>query len=738
MLPRSIWLFLISLFLLLGNEPFARSHADDTTTTPGSSQWGLKQSPPRQKFERELLALFDTSKVGGQLGLTVWSQKGRKWLHTVRPDTPFTPASTLKLLTTSAALHYIEPNWRPQTVVRLYGLHEGKTFKGRMVVVGKGDPNISGRYYSDPLAVLRIWADSLKSLGIDTLQGAIEVDRFWFPDPLYPATWANRFKDQWFAAEISALAFNDNCALLRILPGASPGDSLVVSVQPELDFFQIDQQNAKTVTGKRRRIRYSLDPLINKVTISGTIGADAPPFEATIPVRQSQFWFEAAMREALLQSGIELVPEPTSALLPLWSELRFTTAPLASIISEINSRSHNFYAETLLRLIGAQTEGTASVANGLQAVYRFLKKSKIDSASFTLLDGSGLSLGNRVQPRAMNLLLQRMLSHPQFDLWWHSLAWPNSGSRMKGLAYPYRTRYKTGFVAGVQGLAGYITTALDDTLTVTLYINGYTSSDSKARELMDELWMRLVDHEDAERKQLHLARIAFRSISKEKDLQTKIKQLTSQWIGTPYSLLGTGEGSQGEVADEPLIQLDEMNCVTMIENALAISRAANEEEILSSLLKIRYSGLKFDFSHRNHFFVDDWIKNNEKKGVVSLLRLPGDTLWTRTMNRRYFYSLNGLDTTSIANTPSKLWVLPREKAIPYLDSLRGDEMLGIAFVGKLDWLWVTHTGLLLLNKEETPTLRHASSLRKMVADQLITDYLQEQKGVQAIILFKLL
>lgn len=709
-------------------------------TTPGSSHWGLEQSTARLRFEQELLQFFDSAQTGGRIGLTVWSQKERKWLHTIRPDTAFTPASTLKLLTTATALDTFDPNWRPQTLARLYGKQEGKRFRGRLSIVGRGDPSLSGRFFSDPLEPLRLWADTLKSIGIDTIVGSIEVDRLWFPDPAFPETWAPRFRDRWFGAEITALSFNDNCALLRILPGAAAGDSVIVSVQPQLNHFQVEQRSAQTITGKRRNIRYALDRHSNTVTVSGSIGVDARPLEVAIPVRHSQYWFESALREALRQSGIELVPESHPLLLPLFGELQFTSAPLASIMTEVNTRSQNFYAESLLRLIGAEKGGIASVAEGHKAVRSLLLRSEIDPEAFTLLDGSGLSLGNRVEPRAINLLLQRMLAHPQLNLWWNSLAWPGVGSRMRGFAYPYRTRYKTGFVSQVQGLAGYITTALGDTLTVALYMNGYSAADHKAREMMDALWMRIADHEDAERRQLHLARLAHATVSDVSARQKRILQLSSQWIGTPYVASPTGEGARGEISDAPLIRIDGMDCVTFVENSLAIAHAPSPDSILSTLTRIRYRDGVADFRHRNHFLVDDWIAENSRKGVIALQRLPGDTLWNRTMGRRFFAQANGLDSSGVKDLPSTLWLLPREKAISYLENLRSkeEEVMGIALIGKPEWLWATHVGLLLLKPDRSPTLRHASTLRKIVTDQSVIDYLQEQKSIQGILLFKIL
>ena len=734
-LPRlaPLWALLLCAPLFGAKAPAA---PDTVVRTPSSEAWGLKQTAPRAAFERRLLDAFDSSGLGGRIGLVVHSARAGGYLHAVRPDTAFTPASTLKLVVTSTALATFPEDWAPQTLLRLYGHPEGRRFHGRLSIVGRGDPSVSGRFYGDPLFVLRSWCDSLRALGVDTLVGEIEVDRFWYPDPPSPETWERRFLDSWYGAQVTALAFNDNCALLRILPGAAPGDSVTVSVQPNLPLFEVDRSGAKTVAGKRRRIRYALDRLDDKVTVTGEIGADAMPMEAVIPVRQSQFWFEEAFREAMRLSGIEVVPESAPSPLPLHGELRMTTVPLRSIVAEINQRSQNFYAETLLRQIGAKEGGVPSVENGLRAERRFLAEAGIDTSRMTLLDGSGLSLGNRVTPREMNKLLQFMLRSPRLDAWWSSLAWPDAGTRMPRLEFGYRTRFKTGYVGGVQGLAGYVATALGDTLCVTLYVNGYKGPDQAARDLMDSLWKSIADHEDAERAGLRLARLDWEAGRGETGLERRIDFFSKRMLGRPYLLGPTGEGARGEISDRPLIRPDSLDCVTFVEHVLALALARDPEEVLPRLTELRYRGGKADFASRNHFFVEDWMRGGNRD-LVRPRAFPDEVVEKRTMGRRKFAALNGLDTAGIEDPVSSLAYLPRERAVALFDTLRSDRfrVSGVAFVDDVDWLWATHVGLVVQDSGKTALLRHASSKAGGVAERKLSDYLKSRPKLKGVVLF---
>jgi hypothetical protein len=84
-------------------------------------------------------------------------------LTDVRAKEFFTPASTLKTLTTAAAISLLPSNYAPETILHLEGSLKGKTFAGFVRVQGMGDPNISGRFYSSPFFLLHAMADSLRA-----------------------------------------------------------------------------------------------------------------------------------------------------------------------------------------------------------------------------------------------------------------------------------------------------------------------------------------------------------------------------------------------------------------------------------------------------------------------------------------------------------------------------------------------------------------------------------------------
>ena len=133
--------------------------------------------------------IVDSLAPGSLFGLSIRSLHTGKQIATVNADSFFTPASTMKTVTTAAALDYLPLNFQAKTSVHMEGSFAGKTFSGVIRLRGEGDPNISARFYSQPFYVLHQFADSIRSKNIDTLQIRIELDTTYFSGPRKPDHW---------------------------------------------------------------------------------------------------------------------------------------------------------------------------------------------------------------------------------------------------------------------------------------------------------------------------------------------------------------------------------------------------------------------------------------------------------------------------------------------------------------------------------------------------------------------
>lgn len=708
----------------------------------------------------EFSILKDSIAPDAILGMSVYSLKKDKFLYQINGEKLFRPASTFKLLVTATAIDTFPLDFYPKTKVRLDGELKGNNFYGNLTLIGGADPNVSGRYFDNALTAMRSWVDSLKAQGIDTISGSILIDTNFLQDPLRPSTWEKRFFDRWYGAVISALNYNDNCVRVivstpeysdvekaEIKDNKDFEDTVAVNFEPDLGVYKVIKDEAKVVNSKRKRIKWELNPDSNIITISGTFGYRANQMSLSIPVRDPKDFFRKAFIAALDSNGIvydsnfsieKLKQEKVFPLQP-WGEFYFKTAPILSILDEINQRSQNLHAETLLRLVGNQYYGKASLENGIKAEHEFLNRIGLDTTEFIIKDGSGLSYGNRVVPNNISLLLKRMAKHPNKEYYMNSLGLPGisgaSASRMRNVESAHRIRVKTGFVNNTQGLCGYIRTSDDDTLAVALYLNSYQVRDNIARGFMDTMWTRLVDLHNMEQKHLIKARKQWYKAEEIKPLQERLEFFSALQVGSPYISNGPmGEGALAKIERKPRINMDGFDCVTFIEHVMALAYAKQSVDILPKLNSIRYLNGEVAYEKRNHFFVEDWLKNN--KAYVEQIHFDRDSVASRFSDKQWFYNLKGLKYNK-ENPNTELSFLSYREALGVASYWPlPDGIYGIGYIGGFSKLWITHTGFISKKANQKPIFRHASSSGEVKEEDWL-GYL-EKRGTKCkgVVIFK--
>jgi D-alanyl-D-alanine carboxypeptidase len=194
----------------------------------------------------------------------------------------------------------------------------------------------------------------------------------------------------------------------------------------------------------------------------------------------------AALNTALEATGIGVEDEPETGELPSRGVevAAIRSAPLSQLLATQNHGSVNFYAETLLKAIGADATGEAgSTATGAQAVQGWAADRRVRAQ---VRDGSGLSYENRVSVEGLVTLLLLAARAPWGEALASSLPGPGEGTigqRLTGL--PVRAKTGTLFEVPVSSLAGYVTDGGGDTVAFAVISRGIDKS--SASRIEDEI-----------------------------------------------------------------------------------------------------------------------------------------------------------------------------------------------------------------------------------------------------------
>jgi len=422
---------------------------------------------------RELrVATEQARRVAPALGVHVVDVASGETVYGFEPDRNRIIASNTKLLTSAAAVDLLTPGHFIETSLRANGLVAGGELQGDLAVVGAGDPSISGRHFGDDaLFIFRSWGEQLRAAGVERVSGdLVLVDGLFDAEQVHP-DWPRNQLHKWYEAPVSALSFNDNTVWVWVRPGAGSGAPAQAEITPYVPTVKISNRAKTTRHRSKHSIQINRKPGSDVIEVSGWVYSGAEPFVSAVTVPDPELLFGHALIAGLAQSGVTLagslrirndLPEAP------WRVVARHRTSVATVIEVVNKRSQNFYAESLLKLLGALDCGLGSWASGREVVARFLERVGIPRGTYIYSDGSGMSRNNQFSPRQLTTLLRHMYFHRDGKAYMQSLAysgesdfdppWMKSSlsERLEESSYRHNVLAKTGGLNGVSTLSGYV------------------------------------------------------------------------------------------------------------------------------------------------------------------------------------------------------------------------------------------------------------------------------------------
>ncbi len=439
-------------------------------------------------------------------------------LFTKNAHEPMAPASNVKIITTAAALHHLGPDFRYRTWVLADGPVRDGVVEGDLVLYGTGDPTFSDQFLRSELTAFEQLAAQLKEAGIRAVAGDLVGDGSYFHGPDIEATWDPRDLNEWFAAPVSALSFNENMISLRIEPAAWVGAPPRIQTLPEGAGVLVENQ-ARTVAAppeRYARVGVVRQSHAEPIRVLGDIQLGTPEIWREMTVSNPPLYAATMFRRVLEAEGIEVYGR-TRAVGPgddsvlgsrsIWGPgfdpaqpprivAELESPPLTQMLEVLNNQSHNLYAETVLRSVGAAAIGDASFEGGAQAATEFLTGPVgARSEELTLVDGSGLSAENQVSAAVFVRLLRFMAESDSWEPFWDAL--PEAGNRRE-LPRMYRSpaagnlRAKTGTIERVSALSGVVHAQSGERIAFSILANDVPSAWG-AKTLEDRIGVRLAE-----------------------------------------------------------------------------------------------------------------------------------------------------------------------------------------------------------------------------------------------------
>lgn len=455
--------------------------------------------------------------VHAEFGVAAYDLDAKTVVFGLNAEQLFTPGSTTKLLTMGTALALLGADYRFHTPVYRTGPIERGVVKGDLVLVGVGDPNLSGRAVGDtlgfsnedhsyagggdsvakaigdPLAAMRDLAAQIAARGIKQVDGRVLVDVSLFPQGQ---------RELGTGVTISPVILNDNIVDLLLAPGAKAGDQASVRVSPDLGMFKVTNE----ITTGAPRSASTVHRMITRdssggvtVRLLGAYASDAKPLVMSVNVDDPAEYAARALVAALRDRGVT-VSGGAAGMHADFAHLSMgygdstrvaehVSLPFAEEVKATLKVSQNLHASTMPYVIGAfvgHKPGRDAFQAGFDAEHDFLTKAGLDLMAAGQGDGAGGAQSAFFSPAFMAQYLAYMATRPDTAVFRRALPilgrdgtlWniqPNTPAAGKVFA-------KTGTFAVFdplnhrliitgKGLAGYMTTKSGRRLSFAIYGN---------------------------------------------------------------------------------------------------------------------------------------------------------------------------------------------------------------------------------------------------------------------------
>lgn len=386
---------------------------------------------------------------------------------------PMMPASTLKVITSSAAVDTLGKDFQFST--KLY-----KSINNDLYFKLSGDPFLS---YNDLLELL----EEAKLKNIISPKN-VYADASVFDNVEWGEGW------QWdddlnpLMPKFSAYNLDGNILKIEVTPGVNHTPASIV-VKPFYPITFMNLVNAD-LTSAENKVTLSRNNNIapNIISAKGTISKTQV---LRIPVNNPKMYFSIRMADAIREKKLDYYKSITSALLPeknvyLVGEIKHD---LPSILSAILKNSNNMCAESLFKMAGAKWSGKqGNIENSLEMVDNYLQKINIDSQDIKIVDGSGVSKNNIVTAEFMTNFLVYKASQDDFEEFKTFLPAPGEGTlKNRMLYFKENLNAKTGTLSDTSAIVGYLKSRKGKIYAFDIMINDAKTSSADKKNIEEQI-----------------------------------------------------------------------------------------------------------------------------------------------------------------------------------------------------------------------------------------------------------
>lgn len=405
------------------------------------------------------------------------------------------PASTMKLVTSYAALDILGPGYTWKTSVYTNGYLEGDVLIGDLIIQGGGDPH---------LVLENFWMllRQIRAKGVRKIQGNLIIDNSWMEPQYFDAADFDGDPTRPYNVGPDALLVNFNVLNLQLHSDAA---GLQVKALTPLAFRA--NVNVHYVNAACAEWRNQLTPIFTlteqqiNLNLSGSYSKNCGDKSWLLqPYPLTHADYNGALFRALWKElGGQFNGAIQTGIVPLNAELLATmqSEPLPDILRDMNKYSNNVMTRLVMLTLDKETsQAPANALRAAQLVQAWFARLGIDAEGLQLENGSGLSRVERISALQMGRMLNHAFASPVMPEFMSSLPILGVDGTMQKRAVNFavagHAHIKSGGLEGVRNFAGYLLAASGRRYVVVCFVNHKNAHQTEAAQ--DELLQWIYEH----------------------------------------------------------------------------------------------------------------------------------------------------------------------------------------------------------------------------------------------------
>jgi D-alanyl-D-alanine carboxypeptidase/D-alanyl-D-alanine-endopeptidase (penicillin-binding protein 4) len=432
------------------------------------------------------------------ISLLVKDLSTNKTLFQYRPNNSTIPASTMKLVTTAAALEILGPKFCFQTKLEIDGkINSEGVLNGNLYIRGGGDPTLGSEHLGDKDFLLK-WVEEVKKAGIKQINGQIIADGTIYDDLGVNPKWTWEDIGNYYAAGAYGISYMDNTYQLVLRSGENGTTREILRIIPEIPAMTFENYLTSTSITYDSAFFYGA-PHSYLRSIHGEIPANRFEYIIKGDIPNPGLLLAENFQDKLNESGITISKLP-SDIVTNESERRVIlvqeSPPLSEIIKETNVHSNNGYAEQIFRYLALSKNKIGTSNGSVQVIRSFWKSKGLPVEQLFMYDGCGLSPVDAVSSQFLVDLLSYMQTiSPNREAFINSL--PVAGKSgtltnfLEKTELQGKVHAKSGTISRVKCYAGYIDLKKKNYVFAIMVNNPNGTSKAVIRK-MEELLLSIV------------------------------------------------------------------------------------------------------------------------------------------------------------------------------------------------------------------------------------------------------